>query len=106
MRRRCGNLQDAGGPKIDMQYGRDDCPTEDLCVAEGNLPGVPSPPLNAPALLVPEYVRPLGPKGSNLCCSSSAKQPVTHEDGAVSSSEALGTGYAWPRPTVGNGSNF
>jgi Peroxidase len=32
-------VEDAGGPKIDMRYGREDCPTEDLKAADGVLPG-------------------------------------------------------------------
>ena len=32
-------LQKCGGPKIDMLYGREDCATEDLCAADGVLPG-------------------------------------------------------------------
>lgn len=44
--------------------------------------------------------------GLQFCCFSSTKQSVTHEDGAERRSEALGKGCAWPRPMVGNGSNF
>jgi L-ascorbate peroxidase len=32
-------VEDAGGPKIDMRYGREDCPHEDLKAADGVLPG-------------------------------------------------------------------
>jgi len=32
-------MQDAGGPKIDMRYGREDCPKEELKAADGVLPG-------------------------------------------------------------------
>ena len=35
----CLSRQDAGGPKIPMRYGRVDCATEDLCAADGVLPG-------------------------------------------------------------------
>lgn len=36
-------VKDAGGPTIEMKYGRDDCAHEDLCAAEGALPAGAAP---------------------------------------------------------------
>lgn len=32
-------IEAAGGPKIDMQYGRKDAPDENSCAPDGMLPG-------------------------------------------------------------------
>lgn len=49
-------VKDAGGPVIDMQYGRVDCASEDLCAAEGNLPAGAGPwPHGAPSAA--EHIR-------------------------------------------------
>ncbi|KAF5829755.1 L-ascorbate peroxidase [Dunaliella salina] len=36
-------IEVAGGPKIDMRYGRKDCPSEDLCACDGLLPAPQHP---------------------------------------------------------------
>lgn len=41
------SIEDAGGPKIDMRYGRVDCADEELRAADGVLPGALHPPVES-----------------------------------------------------------
>jgi L-ascorbate peroxidase len=49
-------IEDAGGPKIDMRYGREDCPKEELKAADGVLPAGAAPWPNS-AISPAEHLR-------------------------------------------------